>query len=82
MPLRNAELRCASTESKSLLWNLHCALEIKNIKLSILRCAEWLKRCCAFLRCAFGYNGISAQLCIALTLWWVFRRKLLEVEEV
>ena len=34
-----AELRCASTESKSSLWKLRCASEIKKIKLRILRCA-------------------------------------------
>ena len=33
-----AELRCASTESKSLLRKLRCASEIKKIQLRILRC--------------------------------------------
>ena len=34
-----AELRCASTESKSSLQKLRCASESKKIKLRILRCA-------------------------------------------
>ena len=34
-----AELRCASTESKSSLRKLCCASEIKKIQLRILRCA-------------------------------------------
>ena len=34
-----AELHCASTESKSSLWKLRSASEIKIIQLSILRCA-------------------------------------------
>ena len=34
-----AELRYASTESKSLLRKLRCASEIQKIKLCILRCA-------------------------------------------
>ena len=33
------ELRCSSTESKSSLWKLRCASEIKKIKLRILHCA-------------------------------------------
>ena len=49
-----AELRCASTESKSSLRKLRCASESKKIKLRILRCAltGWKDRC-ALLRCAF-----------------------------
>ena len=34
-----AELRCASTESKSLLRKFRCVSEITKIKLPILRCA-------------------------------------------
>ena len=50
-----AELRCASTESKSSLRKLRYALESKKIKLRILRCAfaGWKDRC-ALLRCAFN----------------------------
>ena len=49
------KLRCASTESKSLLRKLRCASEMKKIQSRILRCAftRWKDRC-VLLRCASG----------------------------
>ena len=49
-----AQLHCTLNESKSLLWKLLCASEIKKIKLRFLhRAFTGWKYCCTLLRCAF-----------------------------